>query len=94
MFKSLFVLFKKIRIITPTQKIQKRYLLGTRYKLDNEENKTEGIKGINMQKAAIKDMVKPCLKSTCRNFEMYISEFKLPLWSRPSLITFSTQPFS
>ena len=71
----------------PTQKLQKKYLLGAIKKLDNEENKTEGMKGTHMQIAAIKDMVKPCLKSTCRNFEIYISEFKLPLWSRPSLIT-------
>ena len=71
----------------PTQKHQKKYLLGSINKLDNEENKTEGIKGTHTQTRAIKDMVKPCLKSTCRNFEIYISEFKLPLWSRPSLIT-------
>ena len=48
----------------PTQKLQKIYLLGATKKLDNEENKTEGIKGTHMQTAAIKDMVKPCLKST------------------------------
>ena len=48
----------------PTQKHQKKYLLGSINKLDNEENKTEGIKGTHMQIAAIKDMVKPCLKST------------------------------
>ena len=64
------------------------YLLGATIKLDNEENKAEGIKGIHMQMAEIKAMVRPCLKSTCRNFEMYISEFKLLLWSRPSLITY------
>ena len=64
------------------------YLLGATIKLDNEENKAEGIKGIHMQMAEIKVMVRPCLKSTCRNFEMYFSEFKLPLWSRPSLITY------
>jgi len=55
------------------------YLLGARNKLDNEENKAEGIKGIHKQMAVIKVMVRPCLKSTCRNFEMYISEFKLLL---------------
>ena len=69
------------------------YLLGATNKLDNEENKAEGIKGIHMQMAAIKAMVRPCLKSTCRNFEMYISEFKLLLWSRPSLITYYSLSF-
>ena len=63
----------------PSQKLQKKYLLGAIKKLDKEENKTEGIKGTHTQTRVIKDMVKPCLKSTCRNFEMYISEFKLPL---------------
>ena len=48
----------------PTQKHQKKYLLGSINKLDNEENKSEGIKGTHTQTAAIKDMVKPCLKST------------------------------
>ena len=48
----------------PTQKLQKKYLLGAIKKLDNEENKTEGMKGTHTQTAAIKDMVKPCLKST------------------------------
>lgn len=48
----------------PTQKLQKKYLLGAINKLDNEENKTEGMKGTHMQIAAIKDMVEPCLKST------------------------------
>ena len=47
-----------------TQKLQKKYLLGAINKLDNEENKTDGMNGTHTQTAAIKDMVKPCLKST------------------------------
>ena len=48
----------------PTQKLQKKYLLGAINKLDNEENISVGMKGTHMQITAIKHMVKPCLKST------------------------------
>ena len=43
----------------------------------------------NSQKIAIEVIVKPCLKSTWRNFEMYLSVLRLALCNLPSGIAYS-----